>query len=210
MLSLITCGIADFIGSARPSIADPFIPRKIEVGRLDDFRECIGCNVCVTGQHMKTPMRCTQNPTAGEEWQRGWHPENIEPRGFDSPVLVVGAGPADLECALALGHRGYRVGIAGARRTLGGRVTDESSLPGLSEWARVRDYRAYQIEKLHDTVEAFRESELNAATVLEAGFQHVAVATGCRWRQDRIGRAYTAAPVPDSDARDVLKPNDLF
>ena len=120
-------------------------------------------------------------------------------------MLVVGAGRAGLECALALGHRGYRVAIAEAKRTLGGRVTDESSLPGLSEWARVRDYRAFQIEKLHDTVEVFRESELNAATVLEAGFHHVAVATGSRWRQDGIGRAHRCA-----DPEHVLTPNDLF
>ncbi len=210
MLSLITRGVADFVGCARPSIADPFIPRKIEEGRLDDIRECIGCNICVTGQHLKTPMRCTQNPTVGEEWRRGWHPEEIDPRGSDSSVLVVGAGPAGLECALALGRRGYRVGLAEATRELGGRVSDECTLPGLSEWARVRDYRTYQIEKLHEVVEVFRESEMTAETVLEAGYRHVAIATGSRWRKDGIGRWHTAAPVPGSDAPHVLTPNDIF
>ena len=210
MRSLIVRGIADFVGCARPSIADPFIPRKIDEGRLDDIRECIGCNICVTGQHTATPMRCTQNPTVGEEWRRGWHPERIEPKGSDSSVLVVGAGPAGLECALALGQRGYRVGLAEASRELGGRVSDESALPGLAEWARVRDYRTYQIEKLHDVVEVFRESEMTAETVLEAGYQHVAVATGSRWRQDGIGRANTVAAIPGSDAAHVLTPNDLF
>ena len=159
---------------------------------------------------MKTPMRCTQNPTVGEEWRRGWHPEKIEPKGSDSSVLVVGAGPAGLECALALGQRGYRVGLAEASRELGGRVTHESALPGLSEWARVRDYRTYQIEKLHELVEVFRESEMTAETVLEAGYQHVAVATGARWRQDGIGRTHTAAPIPGSDAAHVFTPDDLF
>ena len=210
MLSLIKRGVADFVGCARPSIADPFIPRKIEEGRLDDIRECIGCNICVTGQHLATPMRCTQNPTVGEEWRRGWHPERIEPKGSDSSVLVVGAGPAGLECALALGRRGYRVGLAEASRALGGRVSHESALPGLSEWARVRDYRTYQIEKLHETVEVFRESEMTAETILEAGYRHVAIATGSRWRQDGIGRTHTAAAIPGSDAAHVLTPNDLF
>ena len=210
MLSLIKRGIADFVGCARPSIADPFIPQKIDEGRLDDIRECIGCNICVTGQHMKTPMRCTQNPTVGEEWRRGWHPEIIEAKGSEDSVLVVGAGPAGLECALALGRRGYRVGLAEARRELGGRVTDESALPGFAEWARVRDYRTYQIEKLHETVEIFRESEMTAETVLEAGYQHVAVATGSRWRKDGIGRANTSAPILGSDAAHVITPNDVF
>ena len=210
MLSLITRGIADFVGCARPSIADPFIPQKIDEGRIDDIRECIGCNICVTGQHMKTPMRCTQNPTVGEEWRRGWHPEIIEAKGSEDSVLVVGAGPAGLECALALGRRGYRVGLAEARRELGGRVTDESALPGFAEWARVRDYRTYQIDKLHETVEIFRESEMTAETVLEAGYQHVAVATGSSWRKDGIGRINTAAAIPGSDAAHVITPNDIF
>ena len=49
MVRVIRQGIMDMIGAARPSIADPFLPRKIEEGRLDDIRECIGCNICVTG-----------------------------------------------------------------------------------------------------------------------------------------------------------------
>ena len=210
MLSLITRGIADFVGAARPSIADPFIPQKIDEGRLDDIRECIGCNICVTGQHVKTPMRCTQNPTVGEEWRRGWHPERIAKRRSDASVLVIGAGPAGLECALALGQRGYTVGLAEARRELGGRVSDESTLPGLSEWARVRDYRAYQIEKLHDVVEVFRESEMTANSVLETDYNHVVTATGARWRRDGIGRANTMSAIPGSDRSSVFTPGDIF
>ena len=61
--------------AARPSIADPFLPKKIEEGRIEDIRECIGCNICITGDMTITPIRCTQNPTMGEEYRRGWHPE---------------------------------------------------------------------------------------------------------------------------------------
>ena len=43
--------------------------------------------------------------------------------------------------------RGYDVMLAEATRDLGGRVTREALLPGLSEWARVRDYRVQQLEK---------------------------------------------------------------
>ena len=100
MVSQIKRGIVDFIGAARPSIADPFLPSKIEQGRLDEIRECIGCNNCYVGDTISTPIRCTQNPTMGEEWRRGWHPEKIEARGSDSTVLVIGAGPAGLEATL--------------------------------------------------------------------------------------------------------------
>ena len=154
MVSQIKRGILDFIGAARPSIADPFLPKKIEEGRLEDIRECIGCNICVSGDFTITPLRCTQNPTMGEEWRKGWHPEIIPAHKSDDAVLVVGAGPAGLECARALGQRGYRVHLAEAGDELGGRVTLESKLPGLAEWARVRDHRIQQLGKL-DNVEIY-------------------------------------------------------
>jgi len=74
MVSQVRRGILDLIGAARPSIADPFLPRKIDEGRLEDIRECIGCNICITGDMTMSPSRCTQNPTMGEEWRKGWHP----------------------------------------------------------------------------------------------------------------------------------------
>ena len=80
MVRVIRQGIMDMIGAARPSIADPFLPNKIKEGRLDDIRECIGCNICVTHDFTMTPLRCTQNPSMGEEWRRGWHPELIRPK----------------------------------------------------------------------------------------------------------------------------------
>ena len=77
MVSVVRKGLVDLIGCARPSIADPFLPRKIEEGRPEDIRECIGCNICVSGDFTMSPIRCTQNPTMGEEWRKGWHPERI-------------------------------------------------------------------------------------------------------------------------------------
>ena len=47
MLAAVESGVIDIIGMARPGIADPFIPAKIDEGRTDDIRECIGCNICV-------------------------------------------------------------------------------------------------------------------------------------------------------------------
>ena len=92
MVRMVRDGLLDMIGAARPSIADPFLPRKIEEGRLEDIRECIGCNICVSGDGTISPIRCTQNPSMGEEWRRGWHPEVMRPKTSDASVLVVGAG----------------------------------------------------------------------------------------------------------------------
>jgi len=208
MVSQIRRGILDFIGAARPSIADPFLPKKIEEGRIDDIRECIGCNICVSADFTMVPMRCTQNPTVGEEWRRGWHPEIVPPRKSDDRVLVVGAGPAGLECARALGERGYEVVLAEARDDVGGRVLDESRLPGLSTWRRVRDYRLQQIQRMPN-VEIYRESRLSAADILDYGFPQVVLATGSRWRRDGVGR-WAATPIPGLAGLAVLGPEDLF
>ncbi len=209
MASQIKRGIVDFIGAARPSIADPFLPRKIEEGRPEDIRECIGCNMCYTGDGKGVPIRCTQNPTMGEEWRKGWHPENIQGKKSSSRVLVVGSGPAGLEAARALGQRGYEVMLAEAGRELGGRVTLESKLPGLSEWARVRDYRETQIAKL-DNIETFRESRLGADDVLDVAADHVVVATGSTWRRDGTGR-FNMRPIPiTAPDISVFTPDDIM
>lgn len=189
MVAQIRRGILDLIGAARPSIADPFLPKKVEEGRIDDIRECIGCNICVSGDMTISPIRCTQNPTMGEEWRKGWHPEAIPPADRPCRVLVVGGGPAGLEAARALGQRGHEVLLSEARRELGGRVTRESRLPGLAEWARVRDWRIGQIRKLRN-VSVYLDSPLTAQDVLDTGAEHVVLATGCHWRHDGFGRSH--------------------
>jgi dimethylamine/trimethylamine dehydrogenase len=208
MVSQIRRGVLDFIGAARPSIADPFLPRKIEAGDVDDIRECIGCNICVSGDYTMTPIRCTQNPTMGEEWRKGWHPERVAARTVDDAFLVVGAGPAGLECARMLGRRGHSVHLVEASPHLGGRVTRESRLPGLSAWARVRDYRLGQLNKMTE-VSIIRGSPVSAEDILEFGAKRVVLATGARWRRDGVGRA-NPAPIPGLSIGTVLTPEDVM
>jgi len=206
MVSQIKRGVLDFIGAARPSIADPFLPKKIEEGRIDDIRECIGCNMCVSSDYTSTNLRCTQNPTMGEEWRRGWHPEIIAPKKSEGSVLVVGAGPAGLEAALAAARRGFEVHLAEASDELGGRVLRESRLPGLAEWARVRDWRVGQLERMAN-VSIYRDSKLEVEHVLEFGARHVAIATGSIWRRDGVGRD---SGFPIFDGPVVYTPDDIM
>jgi len=207
MASQLKRGVLDMIGAARPSIADPFLPRKIEEGRVDDIRECIGCNICVSGDLTHTPIRCTQNPTMGEEWRKGWHPERIAPKCDEERVLIVGAGPAGLEAARALGQRGYEVHLAEASRELGGRISREARLPGLSEWARVRDWRVGQIERMTN-VTVYRESPMGADDVIEFGAGHVVLATGCHWRRDGFGRSNRT--IKGFDQFRIYTPDDVM
>ena len=208
MASQIRRGLLDFIGAARPSIADPFIPRKIDEGRTDDIRECIGCNICISGDMTMSISRCTQNPTFMEEWRKGWHPEKMNPKGASSTVLIVGAGPAGLEAARAAGSRGYQVTLAEAEIELGGRVRLESQLPGLNTWGRVRDYRQYQISQMAN-VDIYLDSMLSAQHVLDLGFENVAVATGSIWRRDGVAR-HNLRPIPIDKSMPVFTPDDLM
>lgn len=208
MVSAIQRGVMDFIGAARPSIADPFLPNKIKEGRIEDIRECIGCNICVTGDTRFVPIRCTQNPTMGEEWRRGWHPEIISPKKSDKEVMIVGAGPAGLETARALGQRSYQVTLLEARKELGGRVIRESALPGLSEWRRVLDWRLTQIRKMMN-VAVYPSSPMTVEEILESGAQNIILATGATWRRDGIGRTLWKT-IPGYDLQNVFSPDDLM
>ncbi len=208
MVSQINRGVLDMIGAARPSIADPFLPQKIEEGHIDEIRECIGCNTCVSGQLTFTPMRCTQNPTVGEEWRRNWHPEKIADKGSDDSILIIGAGPAGLEATRALAQRGYSVTLAEALTEAGGRVTRESQLPGLSAWARVRDWRMGRILPMPN-VGFYLDNRMTAEDILEMDFQHVILATGARWRSEGIGLSNWQA-IPGAKQEHVMTPEDLF
>ena len=205
MVSRIRRGIQDFIGAARPSIADPFLPRKIAEGREDEIRECIGCNICRAANNEAVPLRCTQNPTMGEEWRSGWHPEIITTRHAPEKILVIGAGPAGLEATLALAQRGYDVMLAEKKNELGGRLIREASLPGLATWIRVRDYRQHLLSKLANA-EIYRGSALTADDIAGLEVRHVVLATGSHWRRDGIG----AKNEDKVEIAGALTPDDVF
>jgi dimethylamine/trimethylamine dehydrogenase len=120
----------------------------------------------------------------------------------------VGAGPAGLEAAMVLGKRGFAVSLAEAGGEMGGRVSRECRLPGLAEWARVRDYRVGQIKRMAN-VALYMDSRLSAAEVQDFGADHVLIATGSHWRADGMGRTYAAGIANLEHAR-VFTPDDLM
>ena len=205
MVSMIRRGVLDLIGGARPSIADPFLPAKINEGREGEIRECIGCNLCISSWHDGVWVRCTQNPTAGEEWRRGWHPEKVA-RDAKGSALVIGGGPAGLEAALVLARRGMEVSVAEAEREFGGRLLWESSLPGLRQWFRVIDYRLGQLQAMAN-VRLFPESPMTAQDALDFGADHIVVATGSDW--DRALCGPNEIPEGRAEGPDVYTPTDL-
>ena len=201
MADIVHDGVWDLIGAARPSIADPFLPKKIEDGRYDEIRECIGCNVCILKAETNFHLGCTQNATAGEEYRRGWHPERFtQAANAHLDVLVVGAGPAGMECAITLGKRGMnRVHLVDAAPEIGGSMRWIPRLPGLGEWARVVNWRSIQLERLAN-VEVICNTRLDAAGVLEYGAELVVLATGSTWASTASVRPLTS----QSGARSIF------
>ncbi len=172
MAEIVRTRALDIIGAARPAIADPFLPTKIAEGRLDEVRECTGSNVCILREEEFNHVGCIQNPTAGEEFRRGWHPELFTvASNADRAALVVGGGPAGMECAIVLGKRGFEaVHLVEAESELGGRLRWTRQLPTLGDWGRVTDWRVIQLDKLAN-VEVITGRELNASDVLDYGAQ---------------------------------------
>ncbi|MFT5137720.1 MAG: dimethylamine/trimethylamine dehydrogenase [Arenicella sp.] len=206
MVSQIKRGILDLIGGARPSIADPFLPNKIKFGRSDEIRECIGCNICIASWHDGVPIRCTQNPTIGEEWRKGWHPEKVPSSGSEDRVLIVGGGPAGLEAALTAAKRGYHVTLADKADYWGGRLEFETKLPGLNSWGRVRDYRVHALKQMAN-VDLYLGSELSYQDILGLEHQRVAIATGGIWSK----ALYSSLEIPlgSLDGPGVYTPDDI-
>lgn len=189
MVSQIKRGILDLIGGARPSIADPFLPNKIREGRVEDIRECIGCNICVSSDAFSIPLNCTQNPTISQEWRRDWHPEIIPGAKARKSVLIAGSGPAGLEAGLVLARAGHHVTVAEKLPEPGGRAIAESRLFGLATWARVADYRLYQLRQMAH-VDIYTNSEIDADAVIEMGVDHTFVATGSQWMTNGLGSTH--------------------
>ena len=211
MVRLINAGVADIIGAARPSIADPFLPKKIEEGRLDDIRECIGCNMCVSKFVQIGVLNCTQNATAMEEYRRGWHPEKFDQTENPCSVLVVGGGPAGMECARVLGERGYDVHLREAEAALGGHWKDVVRMPRLEEWARVITYREAQLAKLKTVEVHLGVGEMSADDVLSYGADKVVIATGARWLGDGLSpMGHVAIPGVDAAQPNCLTPTQVM
>lgn len=212
MVDLIKSGVCDLIGGARPSIADPFLPTKIREGRYDDIRECIGCNICAKTAEFGAPhLNCTQNATAGEEFRRGWNPEVFaEASNKDKNVLIVGGGPAGMECAMVTAKRGFaNVHIVESRDELGGHMRWVRNLPGLQTWSRVVEWRASQLQRLKE-VTVVLNRPLDLHEILDYGADLVVIATGSMWSPDPVVEQLevdrTAVLLPEQIMDEGLRP----
>lgn len=211
MVAVLRAGIADIIGAARPTIADPFLPKKIEEGRPEDIRECIGCNQCVSKFNQSGLLNCTQNATAMEEYRRGWHPERFSKAKDPCSVLVVGGGPAGMECARVLGERGYDVHLREAEAELGGHLRNVIRYPRMNEWGRVTTYRQLQLSKMKNVEVHLGVGKMTADDILAYGADKVVIATGSHWATDGLGaEGHGTLPGCDASLPNCLTPEQIM
>jgi len=103
-------GKADFIALGRPLLADPYWPRKVEEGRIDEINRCIYCNNCVdrmlTTTREEKRLFCTVNPSLFREKEYA-----ITKVSKPKNVMVIGGGTIGCEIAEMLASEGKRVTI---------------------------------------------------------------------------------------------------
>jgi len=168
-------GHLDFWEMCRPMIADPLMPKKVLEGREEDIRHCVACNVCLARLFRDAPMTCYINPVCAHETD----PQFIDPRPAEEEkdIMIVGGGPAGLECAYMAARRGHEVHVYEKREELGGTLIEASKAPyGDEELFTSIEYQKAQCEKAGVTfhlgtevTEELIQDELPDTVVLATG-----------------------------------------
>lgn len=172
---MLAAGEADLIGMARQLIADPETPRKLSEGRAAEVRACIGCNDgCLHSVAQEKPIRCVQNPAAGQE--RFWSERLLVSAAEPRTVVVIGGGPAGLKVAEIAARRGHRVSLFERSDHLGGQLRLAARQPHHEEVAEVTHYLEAAVRRLG--VEVWLGVEAVADDLLDLEPDAVVVATG--------------------------------
>ncbi|MGD9415402.1 MAG: NAD(P)-binding protein, partial [Desulfobacterales bacterium] len=130
----------------RSMIADPHMPKKVAEGREEEIRHCVACNLCLARLFRDAPMTCYINPVCAHEWQEEF--ANPKPAEEEKEVMIVGAGPAGLECAYTAARRGHDVHVYDKRDVIGGTLNEAKNAPyGDDELWTCIEYQKVMCEK---------------------------------------------------------------
>lgn len=122
-------GELDVWEMCRSMIADPLMPKKVLEGREDEIRHCVACNLCLARLFRDAPMTCYISPVCAHEHDPEFFPKPVENEDDRKEVMIVGAGPAGLECAYVAAQRGHKVRVYDKRDIIGGTLNEASLAP---------------------------------------------------------------------------------
>ena len=198
---ILANGSADFVTMTRALLADPELPLKAKEGRLDDIRKCIACNQgCVDRLFSALDITCTVNPAVGREREYA-----IKPVEKKKKVMVIGGGPAGMECARVAALRGHNVVLYDDKSQLGGMNLYAKQLPGRDEFGGLSRWLSQQVEKVG--VKINLGQKVDPQTVKAEQCDAVVVATGASFVVPQIKGAKRA---DGRFANNVLTPIDVL
>jgi len=164
---IIGNGKADFIGMARPLLADPELPNKLQEGRPENIGRCIYCNNC-----LNTVWRsCPVNPFLYREATLP-----LQPAELPKKIMVVGGGLAGLQVAMLLAIRGHQVSLYEKNHRLGGQWRIACMMPGKQHFASLIDQLSLSLDRYG--VSVFLGTEVTKEHVLQMKPDVLVVATG--------------------------------
>lgn len=137
-------GLVDYFLMTRPLMADMALPKKLQEGRRDEVAPCVRCMTCFAAPFEVPicPEYCRVNPAMtraySDEMPEGYDP--LPAKGHES-VMIIGAGPAGLECARVAAQRGYPVTLYEKRDDTAGLMNLAMKVKGPHE--RIIDHKRY-------------------------------------------------------------------
>jgi 2,4-dienoyl-CoA reductase (NADPH2) len=206
--SALDDGVAAMVEMTRALIADADLVVKVRANTPAEVRPCVRCNQACRVRDNRNPLvACIGDPRSGHETVdvEVDGPTSLAAQGHR--VLVVGSGPAGLECARVLAARGASVHVVDAADRAGGMLAVVAA--GRATFGELGDWLVGECNRLG--VSLTLGSRVNPGDIRSAlsGGESVVLATGSRAAPPRYPIEPGATVVAAADLLDAASRGNL-